>query len=94
MTIARNQAISFAERNYVRITWDQHKKIHDAFVFKGEYLEPAWPEKTMPEIIKIAFGDARMIRSMDHPVLRAWPDWGSDHAALATTQTNDFRFRI
>jgi hypothetical protein len=70
MTIARNQAISFAEQNYVRITWDQHKKIHDAFVFKGQFHEPAWPEKTMPEIIKIAFGDARMIRTMEHPVLR------------------------
>lgn len=70
MTIARNQAISFAEQNYVRITWDQHKKIHDAFVFKGQFQEPAWPEKTMAEIIKIAFGDARMIRAMDHPVLR------------------------
>ena len=70
MTIARNAAIAFAEQNYVRITWDQHKKIHEAFVFKGKHQEPAWPEKTMPEIIKIAFGDARMIRSMDHPVLR------------------------
>lgn len=70
MVIARNQAIALAEQNYVRITWDPHKKIHDAFAFKGQFNEPAWPDKTMAEIIKIAFGDARMIRSMDHPVLR------------------------
>lgn len=70
MTIARNQAIALAEQNYVRITWDPHKKLHDAFAFKGQFIEPAWPDKTMAEIIKIAFGDARMIRTMDHPVLR------------------------
>jgi hypothetical protein len=70
MTIARNQAIALAEQNYVRITWDQHKKIHDSFAFKGQFQEPLWPEKSMFEIFKIAFGHARMIRTMEHPVLR------------------------
>jgi hypothetical protein len=41
-------------------------RIHQA---EGVLPDPVWPQKTLAELLKIAFGD-HVITSADHPVIR------------------------
>lgn len=71
MHSALDQALGFAMAGWTRVTWNETERRHDAFPFKGTNPPiPAWPNKTFPEILKTAFGDARMIKSTDHQVIR------------------------
>lgn len=68
---AMDDALSFAMAGWTRITWNEEKRQHDAFPLRMENPPtPTWPNKTFPEILKTAFGDARMIKTADHPVIR------------------------
>lgn len=71
MHVALDQCLGFAMAGWTRITWSEEKRQHEAFPLKMENPPiPAWPAKTFPEILKTAFGDARMIKTADHPVIR------------------------
>jgi hypothetical protein len=71
MHVALDQCLGFAMAGWTRITWSEEKRQHEAFTLKMENPPtPAWPAKSFPEILKTAFGDARMIKTADHPVIR------------------------
>ena len=36
----------------------------------GDIPQPKWPDKTLQEMITLAFGGGRLIDTPDHPVIR------------------------
>lgn len=68
---ALDQAIGFGMAGWVRITWNPKLRVHDCIEYRGPSVaEPVWPDKPFQELMKIALGDARMVKDMDHPTLR------------------------
>jgi hypothetical protein len=57
-----------AQKHWVRIAADQGKGAYDIFCAEIQRPEPQWPDKTLQELLQIAFKD-RFIKSMDHPVV-------------------------
>jgi hypothetical protein len=71
MHTALDQCLGLAMAGWTRITWNEEKRQHDGFPLKMDNPPaPAWPAKSFPEILKTAFGDARMIKTADHQVIR------------------------
>jgi hypothetical protein len=58
-----------AKSRWVRITANMALGAYQIDVASGQLPEPAWPDATFQEIVKIAFRD-KMISDWDHPVLR------------------------
>jgi hypothetical protein len=58
-----------AKSRWVRVTANLALGAYDVAVASGQVAEPAWPDLTFQQIIKIAFRD-RMIDDWNHPVLR------------------------
>ncbi len=58
-----------AKSRWVRITANMSLGAYDVAVASGQVAEPAWPDITFQEIIKIAFRD-KMISDWNHPVLQ------------------------
>lgn len=68
---AREQAIAHAMKGWVRITWSAKKGIHECFPYVGpDRVEPDWPDMTFQEIMKVVFGESRMIKDLNHPIVR------------------------
>lgn len=68
---AQDQAVAFGMAGWVRVTWNPKLKQHDCFPYVGPPVsDPLWPEKPFSELLKIAMGEARMIKSADHSVIR------------------------
>ena len=58
-----------AKSRWVRVTSNMSLGAYEVAVASGQLAEPAWPDITFQEIIKIAFRD-KMISDWDHPVLK------------------------
>jgi hypothetical protein len=58
-----------AKTRWVRVTSNMALGAYEVAVASGQVAEPAWPDITFQEIIRVAFRD-RMIESWDHPVLQ------------------------
>lgn len=54
--------------DWVRLTPDLDAGQYDLFVAEYDF-DPAWPDLTFQELLKLAFKD-RFIRSLDHPVVQ------------------------
>lgn len=58
-----------AQRQWVRITANMSLGAYDVTAASGLVAEPAWPDISFQEIVRVAFRD-KMISDRDHPVLR------------------------
>ena len=67
-TTAR-KAAEMSETKWVRMQANMHSGSYDV-VTTSKIADPVWPSISFKEILKIAFGDGRLIDRMDHPVLR------------------------
>ena len=66
-------AASLAEQHWIRLTSNRATGSYEPLKAQGEIPEPVWPDKTLDEILAIAFGDAHIIEDRDHPALqRLW----------------------
>ncbi len=63
-------AADHATHVWIRLQSNRQLGSYDIFQAAGEIPEPEWPDKTMQELVKLAFKN-RMIDSLDHPVLQA-----------------------
>ena len=62
-----------AEQTWIRLTSNRATESYEPLKAKGEIPEPVWPDKTLEEILEIAFGDAHIIEDRNHPALqRLW----------------------
>jgi hypothetical protein len=59
-----------AERNWVRVTSNMSAQCYDVYVAQSSAAEPAWPSKTLQELLQLAFGNGRLIDSLEHPVIQ------------------------
>jgi hypothetical protein len=54
---------------WMRLTWNDDTRGYDVIKASAELSAPKWPNKTLEEILKVAF-KGRFIKSNDHPVLK------------------------
>jgi hypothetical protein len=65
-------AADIAKTQWIKITSDRGISGYRVFPALGQISEPKWPgDKTFEEYLEIAFRD-RIIKSMDHPVVRKY----------------------
>jgi hypothetical protein len=58
-----------AQHCWVRLAADMSLGSYRIYQAEGRLSEPVWPDKTLPELLKLAFKD-RIIDSADHPVVK------------------------
>jgi hypothetical protein len=54
---------------WVRLAADMSLGAYRIYQAEGQLSEPLWPEKTLPELLKLGFKD-RIIDSAEHPVVK------------------------
>ena len=68
--ITARTAAERAETAWVRLTANMGAQCYDVIVAQNAAVEPVWPERTMEELLKLAFGNSRLIDSLEHPVVQ------------------------
>ena len=63
------EAAHMAQSKWVRVAANMSLGGYETYVATGDLPEPEWPDKSMQEIMDIAFKD-RYISSTDHPVIK------------------------
>jgi hypothetical protein len=63
------EVAELAKGAWMRLLANQALGCYEALQASGELPDPEWPDKTMGELLKLAFKD-RMIDDIDHPVIR------------------------
>jgi len=72
--ITARSAAELAETKWVRMQANMAHNYYD--VVKSDKIpDPVWPNISFADILKIAFGDGRLIDRMDHPVIRQLQGW-------------------
>lgn len=68
-TSARTAAAK-GETHWVRVVANMPQGSYDVFTAPGTLGTPVWPDKTLRDILSIAFGDSFIIRDAGHPVIK------------------------
>lgn len=68
-TSARTAA-AIAEQKWVRVIANMAQGAYDVYPAPAAVGSPLWPEKTMRDILAIAFGEAFTVRDAGHPVIK------------------------
>jgi len=63
------QVVRKAKKRWIRIQPDKATQGYIPYVAEGKIPPPEWPDKTMAEILSIAFADA-IIDNEDHPIVK------------------------
>jgi hypothetical protein len=63
------QAVAMAVDYWIRLQPDMQLGAYKIIRAEGDIAAPTWPNKTMSELLRIAFGN-RIIQGEDHPVVR------------------------
>jgi hypothetical protein len=63
------EAAEMAMGRWIRLKANMNLGAYDITVATGEMAEPAWPDLSFQELVRIAYRD-RMITSLDHPVVK------------------------
>jgi hypothetical protein len=58
-----------AKTQWVRVRADKALSAYRLELPEGKFADPTWPNMTMNEILKVAFGD-RIIATDEHPIAR------------------------
>ena len=64
------EAAERAQSIWVRMVANMGGGYYDIWEAPGSVAEPQWPEHTFPQLLKVAFGNGRLIDREDHPVLQ------------------------
>lgn len=63
------EAVDVAKDQWIRVFGNKALGAYEIVRALGDFGEPKWPDKTLKELITIAFKD-RIITSLDHPALK------------------------
>jgi hypothetical protein len=63
------EAAELAKQNWIRMPADMSRGGYRIFKAEGELAAPTWPDKSLNDLLEIAFRD-RIIDREDHPVVR------------------------
>lgn len=63
-------AAAKAETHWVRIIANMAQGAYDVHSAPGALGNPAWPDKTLRDILAVAFGESFIIRDAGHPVIK------------------------
>jgi hypothetical protein len=63
------EASEFARKKWIRMIADMSAGSYSLHEASAKIPDPEWPDKTMRELIEIAFKNGRLIDSPDHPVI-------------------------
>lgn len=66
---AREIAV-LAENQWVRMAANMGSGYYDVFIAPPGLSDPIWPEQSLSELLRIAFGGGRLIDDASHPVLK------------------------
>jgi hypothetical protein len=59
-------AFELAQNNWTQIVWNDERSDYDVETAESIAKEPIWPDKTMGELLKLAFAD-KIIDNEEHP---------------------------
>ena len=62
-------AADMAQGQWVRVTANMSLGAYEVFSATADIQAPTWPEKSLSELLRVAFRD-KLIDSLDHPVLQ------------------------
>jgi hypothetical protein len=68
-TDTAREAANLAVKSWVRMVSDMQLRAYRIFKAEGQLSDPIWPEKSLSELLELAFKD-RVIDSPDHPLVR------------------------
>ena len=63
------EACELAKVSWVRLVADMSLGAYRIYQAEGQLSDPVWPDKPLPELLKLGFKD-RIIDSTDHPVVK------------------------
>jgi hypothetical protein len=63
------EACELAKTTWVRLAPDMSLGAYRIYEAQGQLSGPVWPDKTLPDLLKLGFKD-RIIDSEDHPVVK------------------------
>jgi hypothetical protein len=63
-------AAELAGTRWVRMTANMEAGHYDILVAPAGIPDPAWPEESLADLMRIAFGNGRLIDAADHPVIK------------------------
>ena len=64
------ETAKLAEESWMRMIANINESSYSVLKATGSIPDPQWPDKTMAELLKLAFKDGRLIDSEDHPVVK------------------------
>ena len=64
------EVAEYAKDVWVKMVGQRDAGAYEMFKAKGDLGEPQWKDKTLDELLRMAFKGDRLINSLDHPVLR------------------------
>jgi hypothetical protein len=68
--LTARSAADRAESAWVRLTPNMGAQCYDVHVAQSAAADPVWPDKTLQELLAIAFGNGRLIDNLEHPVIQ------------------------
>jgi len=60
----------YAKTCWVKMAGKRDLGAYEMFKARGDLGEPDWPDKSLSELLRLAFKGDRLIDSLNHPVLR------------------------
>jgi hypothetical protein len=63
-------AAELAEGNWVRMLANMGAGCYDILVAAPGVSDPVWPEESLRDLLSVAFGNGRLIDTVDHPVIQ------------------------
>ena len=64
------EAASLAEESWVRMIAVMAEGGYSLYRATGSIPDPEWPDKSMAELLALAFKDGKLIDTMDHPIVQ------------------------
>lgn len=64
------EAARLAEKYWIRIVANMSEGGYDVYKATGNLPDPEWPEKSLQDLLEVAFKDGKLIDSEDHPVVK------------------------
>lgn len=62
-------AAGLAESGWIRMVANMSEGGYSVYRATGDIPDPKWPDKTMQELLALAFGDGKLVDSETHPIV-------------------------